>query len=62
MDNSNDHLLQQIAYLETVNDQLATEIAYVDELLHLVGFPQGLETVKEAAKELIIEMEEERGV
>ena len=59
MDNNLEHYQQRIAYLESVNDQLATEIAYVDDLLRLVGFPQGLETVKEAAKELIEEMEQE---
>ncbi|MDF2549403.1 MAG: hypothetical protein K0S07_470 [Chlamydiales bacterium] len=46
-------LLSRIAYLEFANDQLATEIGYVDHLLRNIGFPEGLETVKVAAKELM---------
>lgn len=48
-------LLQKIAYLEFVNDQLSTEITYVDELLKIIGFPEGLETIKSAAQEVIEE-------
>lgn len=44
---------QRIAYLEFVNDQLLSEIKYVDHLLRLIGFPDGLETVKVAAREVI---------
>ncbi|MDR3624715.1 MAG: hypothetical protein P4L16_06205 [Chlamydiales bacterium] len=46
-------LLKKLAYLEFVNDQLLTEIKYVDRLLKLVGFPNGLETVKQASKEIL---------
>ena len=49
-------LEQKVAYLEFVNDQLMSEITYVDRLLKLVGFPDGLETIKNAAQEV---MEEE---
>ncbi|MCB1134776.1 MAG: hypothetical protein KDK78_00795 [Chlamydiia bacterium] len=49
---------KRIAYLEFVNDQLLTELKYVDQLLRSIGFPEGLETVKKAARE-IQEMEEE---
>jgi hypothetical protein len=44
---------KKIAYLEFVNDQLTSEIHYVDKLLRLIGFPEGLETIKNAAEEVI---------
>jgi hypothetical protein len=46
-------LLQKIARLESLNDQLSTEISYVDQLMRVVGFSDGLLTVKETAKEMI---------
>lgn len=46
---------QKIAYLEFVNDQLVSEIHYVDRLLKIIGFPDGLETIKSAAQEVIEE-------
>jgi hypothetical protein len=45
-------VLEKIAYLEFVNDQLTTELQYVDKLLKSVGFANGLVTVKQAAQEL----------
>lgn len=48
-------LRKRVAYLEFVNDQLVSEIRYVDELLRLVGFTNGLETVKIAAREMVEE-------
>ncbi len=48
-------LEKKIAYLEFVNDQLSSEIHYVDQLLRLIGFPEGLETIKSAAQEVIEE-------
>ena len=45
-------ILEKVAYLEFVNDQLSTELHYVDRLLRAVGFTDGLATVKQAAKEL----------
>jgi hypothetical protein len=48
-------LERRIAYLEFVNDQLMSEIHYVDRLLRLIGFPEGLETIKNAAQEVIDE-------
>jgi hypothetical protein len=50
-----DTLKQKVAYLEFINDQLLTEIQYVDRLLKLIGFPDGLETIKKAAQEVIEE-------
>lgn len=46
---------KRIAYLEFVNDQLMCEIQYVDRLLRLIGFPEGLQTIKNAAQEVIEE-------
>lgn len=48
-------LERKIAYLEFVNDQLSSEMEYVDRLLRLIGFPDGLETIKSAAQEVIEE-------
>jgi len=45
-------LLEKIAQLEFMNDQIATELQYVDRLLRSIGFIEGLKTVKKAAKEL----------
>ena len=46
-------LLQKIAQLESLNDQLETEVSYVDGLMRLLGFQQGLATVKATANEII---------
>lgn len=52
-----DKMLKRISELETMNDQLVTELHYLDQLLRQIGFEQGLITLKAAAQEL---MEEER--
>lgn len=46
-------LLKKIAVLESLNDQLITEVSYVDNLMRLIGFSEGLATVKATAKELV---------
>lgn len=46
-------LLKKIALLESINDQLATEVSYVDELMKMVGFADGLITIKATAHEII---------
>lgn len=46
------NMLKKLAYLEFVNDQLSSELHYVDKLLKTVGFSEGLTTVKQAALEL----------
>ena len=46
-------LLKKIAVLESINDQLTTEVSYVDHLMRLIGFSEGLATVKATAKEMI---------
>lgn len=46
-------LLKKIAMLESINDQLSTEVCYCDDLMRLLGFSEGLATVKATAKEII---------
>lgn len=52
-------LYKRLAYVEFVNDQLSSEVAYVDGLLKDVGFCNGINSVKEIAHELIEEIEYE---
>lgn len=46
-------LMRKIAVLESVNDQLITEVNYVDHLMRMIGFSEGLMTVKATAKEIV---------
>ncbi len=46
-------LEQKIAYLESLNDQLSTEVSYIDQLMKLIGFAGGLDTIKATANEII---------
>lgn len=45
--------MHKIAVLESVNDQLSTEVAYVDQLMKMIGFSEGIQTVKATAQEII---------
>lgn len=45
-------LLERVAHLEFINDQIAAELREVDELLRAIGFSEGLKSVKAAAKEI----------
>ncbi len=45
-------LMEKIAHLESVNDQLISELGYVDTLMRQVGFNNGLATVKATANEI----------
>ncbi len=47
-----EELLKKIARLEFANDQLTSELAYIDQLMRLVGFTDGLESLKATALEL----------
>lgn len=49
----NKALLKKIAKLESINDQLVSEIAYLEQLTKSLGFAEGLKTLKEAALELL---------
>ncbi|HEY4254987.1 MAG TPA: hypothetical protein VGM34_01405 [Chlamydiales bacterium] len=46
-------LINKIAKLETVNDQLAAEIHYLEQLTRSLGFAEGLKTLKAAALEIL---------
>lgn len=46
-------LLSRIAHLESINDHLYTEVEYMDQLMRLIGFKEGLMTVKATAQEII---------
>ena len=45
-------LERELAKLESINDQLMTEINYVDHLMKMIGFSGGLVALKETANEL----------
>lgn len=49
----NKDLIKKIAKLETINDQLAAEIHYLDSLTRALGFAEGLKTLKSAALEML---------
>ena len=46
-------LQKKIARLETINDQLVSEVEYIDKMMRMVGFANGIETVKATAQEII---------
>jgi hypothetical protein len=48
-----DSLLKRISELESLNDQLLSEIRYLDELMREIGFEEGLKTLKLAAHEIL---------
>lgn len=48
---------KKIAYLESINDHLSTEISNVDHLMRLVGFADGIQTIKIAGKEILENLE-----
>jgi hypothetical protein len=52
---------QKIARLEFINDQVVAELQLLDSLLRELGFEEGLESLKVAAKELIEEKKESKG-
>jgi hypothetical protein len=46
-------LVKKIAKLESINDQLAAELHYLDKLARALGFAEGLKTLKSAALEML---------
>ena len=50
---THEKLYKKISELESLNDQLISELRFLDNLLRKVGFDQGLVTLKNAAEELI---------
>ncbi len=49
------HPEQQLARLESINDQLHAELEYMNSLLQAIGFPEGLTTIKAIAQEVLAE-------
>jgi hypothetical protein len=47
-----EQLIKKVAKLEFANDQLMTELQYLDRLMRQVGFTDGLESLKLTALEL----------
>jgi len=45
-------LERKFAGLESINDQLISELLFVDKLMRDIGFSHGLETVKATAEEI----------
>ena len=52
-------LTKRIAQLESLNDQLTSELEYLDNITRELGFQEGLKTLKAAATELLEEQENE---
>ncbi len=48
-------LMQRLAQLEFMNDQLLAEVEEVDRLLQATGFPRGIASAKEVAEEMLEE-------
>lgn len=48
-------LFKKLAFLEFAHDQLSTELSYVDSLLRSLGFPEGRESAKVVAHQLLAE-------
>jgi len=46
-------LLKRISELESINDQLISELRFLDTLLRKIGFEEGLKTLKFAAQEIL---------
>jgi len=56
----NRDLVKKLAKLETINDQLAAELHYIDQLARALGFAEGLKTLKSAALEML-EIDRKKG-
>jgi len=56
----NKDLLKKVAKLESINDQLAAELQYLERLTRALGFAAGLKTLKEAALEML-EADQKKG-
>lgn len=46
-------LQKKLAYLESINDMLSTELDHINELMKIVGFSNGIATLKMTAEEMI---------
>lgn len=52
-------LKKYLSRLESQNDHLVTQIQNIDQLLRKVGFEDGLESLKNAASELLLMQEQD---
>ena len=48
---------QEVAWLESVNDLLHSDLDFINEILKKSGFPDGIESIKSAALEIINDQE-----
>lgn len=46
-------LYKKLAYLESINDLLVTELEHINELMKVIGFSNGNQTLKITAEEMI---------
>ena len=46
-------LYKKLAYLESINDLLVTELEHINELMKVIGFANGNQTLKITAEEMI---------
>jgi len=46
-------LSTEVARLESLNDQVMTELTYINDLLFAVGFTDGIKSLKAAAQDLL---------
>jgi len=46
-------LSTEVARLESLNDQVMTELTYINGLLLAVGFSKGIESLKESAEDML---------
>ena len=46
-------LEKKLAQLESINDYLATELQYLDYVTRTIGFPQGVESLKDTARKML---------
>ncbi len=46
-------LNKKMAYLESINDILSTELDHINDLMKIVGFANGIATLKFTAEEMI---------
>ncbi|MDE3056296.1 MAG: hypothetical protein KGI80_06400 [Verrucomicrobiota bacterium] len=58
---THEDLIKKIAQLETINDQLTAEFAFLDRIAKELGFTEGLQTLKSAALELLEEQKKKGG-
>lgn len=46
-------LEKRLAYLQSINDHLLTELEYIDHVTREIGFPEGISSLKDTAKKLL---------